>query len=126
MCSSTKDACKSNACCSLLLNLYCQVWQLLIYCPANSELEIDVGMGYLTLSWLTPTLQALYPMTKCGKINCCDGVAESILCAFQVVLGALTTADNDSESVILNSFAATLIGILIQAGVTLLPTYPEY
>lgn len=123
MCS--KDACKSNECCKLLLNLYCQLWQLLIDCPSNGGLETPITMQYLLNNWLTPTLQALYPTTKCGKVNCCDGLAESILCAFQVAISALTTADDGTAGTIFASLAATLTGILTQAGVTP-PVYPAY
>lgn len=115
------NARNNNACCNQLLNINCQTYQLYVNCPpVNSE----ITLSYLSESWITPTISAVLPKTKCGKVTCCDGIAQSILCAFQVTLSAL--ASGGDEVSIFESLAATLTGILTLAGIEDIPDYPEF
>lgn len=118
MCSG--DACKSNACCNLLLDLYCKVYQLYLDCPPSAAaIAAGTDLNGIITNFLTPTIQAIFPTTKCGKVSCCDGLAAAILCAFSVALSALTTAaDTAAAQLIFNQLDATLTGILTLGGFT--------
>ena len=121
-CSSSNS--NNGQCCNALLNLYCQLYQLFLDCPP-AVLETAVTLQYLLTFWLAPTIDPIFAKAKCGRVFCCDGLVEAIYCAFQVALAALNTADDATAPAIFANLAATLTGILTQAGCTP-PDYPDY
>ena len=106
----------TSNCCNALLNLYVQLYQLFLDCPPSSQIsETTIDLAFL-LSWLALVITPIFNKTKCSQVFCCDGLVASIYAAFQVAMSALTTANDATFQAILDNLAATLNGILTQAG----------